>query len=275
MRVLSELCGNTENMTQEMRLLNSLKLLLLLLPTENRVLLKDVLELLNYTASFEAKNKMSAESLATLFTPHFLCPRKLSPEALHTDSQMLSVIISFMIKKYSELFSVPKKLAIDIRAYFSERERRKVLSPKKCFNESVSDNFAANTVYSFVDLERTAKENQANPTETALAQLYAHIQSLPESSKKRKLVKQFNKENGHGTPLQVLRSMPKNKSFGDSIKKHIFQKGLVKSVKKSGFMQLRSSSEEILNVSRYSLSLNCTFVNKTGNVMHVLLLLSL
>lgn len=232
-----------------MRLLNSLKLLLLLLPSENRVLLKDVLELLNYTASFEIKNKMSAESLATLFTPHFLCPRKLSPEALHADSQMLSVIISFMIKKYSELFSVPKKLAIDIRAYFSERERRKVLSPKKCFNESVSDNFAANTVYSFVDHERTAKENQANPTETALAQLYAHIQSLPESSKKRKLVKQFNKENGHGTPLQVLRSMPKNKSFGDSIKKHIFHKGLTKSIKKSGFMQLRSSSEEILNVS--------------------------
>lgn len=192
---------------------------------------------------------MSADSLATLFTPHLLCPKKLTPEALHIDSQTLSGILSFMIKKYSSIFCTPKKLAIDIRAYYAERERRKVLSPKKCFNESVSDNFAANTVYSFVDHERTAKENSTNPTETALAQLYAHIQGLPESSKKRKLIKQFNKENGQGTPLQILRTMPKNKSFGDSIKKHIFHKGLMKSVKKATFSQMRSSSEEVLNVS--------------------------
>lgn len=52
-----------------------------------------------------------------------------------------------------------------------------------------------------------------NPTEAALAQLYAHIQSLPESSKKRRLVKQFNKENGHGTP-----SNTRTRSLGDSIK---------------------------------------------------------
>ncbi|XP_033254939.1 rho GTPase-activating protein 19-like [Drosophila miranda] len=44
----------------------------------------------------------------------------------------------------------------------------------------------------------------SNYTDTALAQLYAHIQSLPESSKKRRLIKQFNKQNGQGTPLQVI-----------------------------------------------------------------------
>lgn len=249
MLYITDLCKFKDNTTQELRLLNSLKLLLLLLPSENRVLIKDVLELLNYTASHENTNKMSADSLATLFTPHLLCPRKLSPEALHVDSQTLSGILSFMITKCVDLFTIPKKLAIDIRAYFAERERRKVLSPQKAVNESVSDNFAANTVYSFVDHERTAKENSANPTETALAQLYAHIQSLPESSKKRKLIKQFNKENGHGTPLQILRNMPKHKTFGDSIKKHIFHKSLVKSVKKATFSQIRSSSEEMLNVS--------------------------
>lgn len=196
---------------------------------------------------------MSAESLATLFTPHLLCPRNLTPEGLHVNSQALSGILSYMIKKSSELFQIPAKLAVDIKAYYNERERRKMLSPTKNFNESISDNFAANTVYSFVDVERTTKENESNPTETALAQLYAYIQSLPESSKKRKLVKQFNKENGYGTPLQHMRnSTQKNKSMSNSIKKHIFQKSLVKALKKNGTPVLKSSSQEALNVSMLS-----------------------
>lgn len=244
-----ELCGIADKTTKESRLLTALQLILLLLPQENKLLLKDLLDLLHLTASFEPKNKMSADSLATLFTPHLLCSRKLSPETLHTDSQILSGIVSFMITHCAHLFEVPKKLAVDIKAYYSERERRKILSPAAQINESVSDNLAANTVFSFVDHELTAKENQSNPTETALAQLYAYIQSLPESSKKRKLVKQFNKENGHGTPLQVLRSgVVKNKTLGDSIKKHLLVRGLVRSAKKSGFARLRANSEEILNV---------------------------
>lgn len=56
---------------------------------------------------------------------------------------------------------------------------------------------AAHTVFTFVDNELTAKENEENVTDSALAQLYAHIQGLPDSSRKRKLVKQFNKQNGH------------------------------------------------------------------------------
>lgn len=230
----------------------------MLLPVENRVLLKDVLELLNLVASYESQNKMSADSLATLFTPHLLCPRKLSPEALHTNSQTMSRIVSFMIKKSHKLFDIPPKLATDIRAYYLEREKKKILSPLKDLNESVSDSTAANTVYTFVDRERTAQEHVTNPTEAALAQLYAHIQSLPESSKKRKLIKQFNKENGQGTPLQIQRSQKKDlraKSLGDSIKKHIFQKTLAKNVKKSSLLLTPASTalchqhNEILNVS--------------------------
>jgi len=82
--VVAEMCGGTSgsldqpgSQNSEMRLLRALQLLLLLLPTENRVLLQDVLQLLHLTASHEGKNKMSADSLATLFTPHLLCPRKV------------------------------------------------------------------------------------------------------------------------------------------------------------------------------------------------------
>lgn len=158
-------------------MLESLQLLLLLLPQENRVLLKDVLDLLNLTASYENQNKMSADSLATLYTPHLLCPRKLTPEVLHTSSQTLTGILSYMIKNSVEVFSVPMKLGLDIKAYFNEKEKRKV-SPNRNFNDSISDNCAAHTVFSFVDHERTAKENEANPTERELAQLYAYIQVL-------------------------------------------------------------------------------------------------
>ncbi|XP_022904225.1 rho GTPase-activating protein 19-like isoform X2 [Onthophagus taurus] len=243
---IAHLKRSNDKFKEGTRFMESLQLLLLLLPKENRILLKYVLDLLNLTASYENLNKMSVENLATLYTPHLLCPRTISPENLHTNSQILSEILAFMITKSPDLFQVPKKLAFDIRAFFVEQEKEP--QRKNNFNESISDNVAAHTVFSFVDHVRTAKENEANPTERELAQLYAYIQSLPESSKKKKLVKQFNKENGYGTPLQVVRSRnQKNKSFGDSIKKHIFHKSLVKSVKKAGFTQLRASNENNIN----------------------------
>jgi hypothetical protein len=82
--MVAEMCGGmagssdqSGDQNRESRLLRALQLLFLLLPTENRVLLKDILQLLHLTANHEGKNKMSADSLATLFTPHLLCPRKV------------------------------------------------------------------------------------------------------------------------------------------------------------------------------------------------------
>ncbi|XP_071566450.1 uncharacterized protein [Temnothorax nylanderi] len=241
---IAELCS-LDAKTNDARLLSSLQLLLLLLPSPNRILLKAILTLLNKTASYEHSNKMNSDTLATLFTPHLLCPRKLSPEALHINSQNLSCLVAYMIRKGTELFEIPPKLATDIRAYWVEQER-KLLSPKKTdLNESVPDaTSTAHTVFSFVDRKLTAKANSTQDTQAALAQLYAHIQAMPESAKKRRLVKQFNKENGQGTPRHVKNC--KTKSLGDSIKKHIFQK---KSHKKFvdiniGCNITRSSSEE-------------------------------
>lgn len=247
---IAESCGITKQPTQEVKLLEALQLLFLLLPNENKVLLKDILGLLNLTASYEVFNRMSPDNLAKLFTPHLLCPRKLSPQVLLKDCQTLFKIVSFMINKFSELFKIPNKLVFDFRARY---EKKKILSPSKRLNDSISD--AASTVFTFVDHERTAKENESNPTEKALAQLYAHIQTLPDSSKKRKLIKQFNKENGHGTPLQMRNGVAKNKTLGDSIKKHLFQKGLAR---KKGLLLHSFSNEEILEVS--AKVFNCNFI---------------
>ncbi|XP_011877936.1 PREDICTED: uncharacterized protein LOC105567586 isoform X2 [Vollenhovia emeryi] len=243
---IAELCS-LDAKTNDARLLSSLQLLLLLLPPPNRILLKAILTLLNKTASYEHSNKMNSDTLATLFTPHLLCPRKLSPEALHINSQNLSCLVAFMIRKGTELFEIPSKLATDIRAYWVEQER-KLLSPKKTdLNESVPDaTNTARTVFSFVDRKLTAKANSTQDTQAALAQLYAHIQAMPESAKKRRLVKQFNKENGQGTPRHVKNC--KTKSLGDSIKKHIFQRKILGHKKfvdiNIGCNITRSSSEE-------------------------------
>ena len=59
------------------------------------------------------------------------------------------------------------------------------------------------------DREMTAKvvaEVGLDPTEAALAELYAYVQSQPESEIKKKWVHKFNKENGCGTPKVILKS---------------------------------------------------------------------
>ncbi|XP_049960895.1 uncharacterized protein LOC126481294 isoform X1 [Schistocerca serialis cubense] len=221
---ISDLCKEVASgRGNEKRLLRALQLLLLLLPVENRLLLRDLLQLLHKTACHEAKNKMSADNLATLFTPHLICPRKLTPEALHDNSQKMCGVIAFMIKQEKNLFNIPPKLATDVRAFWIEHNKSRI-TPKVC--RVSTDGLTASTVFSFVDRERSAEVHKqvGDPTEVALAQLYAHIQTLPESQQKRRLVKQFNRENGHGTPLR-FKPHGRSRSLGDSIKRHIFKGG--------------------------------------------------
>lgn len=80
-----------------------------------------------------------------------------------------------------------------------EKLRRPTMTPDQILDESSTSDSTAKTIFSFVDREKTAEAHLGSSTETALAQLYAHIQTLPESSKKKRLIKKFNHENGNGT----------------------------------------------------------------------------
>lgn len=73
---------------------------------------------------------MNCDTLATLFTPHLICPRNLSPEALHVNSQNLSGLVAFMIKKGDELFELPPKLSTDIREFWLKTQKE-LLHPQK------------------------------------------------------------------------------------------------------------------------------------------------
>ncbi|CAB0041734.1 unnamed protein product [Trichogramma brassicae] len=264
---IAELCSSTSN---ESKLLRSLQLLLLLLPVPNRIVLKYIINLLNKTAAHENSNKMNCDTLATLFTPHLLCPRKLSPEALHMNSQTLSGLVAFMIKKGNELFQIPPKLFMDIRAFWVEQEK-KLLSPQTLDpNESTSDaQRTAQTVFTFVDRNLTAQANATEPTAAALAALYAHIQTLPESAQKRKLVKHFNKGNGQGTPMHIklnANSQMGSRSLGDTIKKRIFQNKFLRKcsdVKDDSSFGRSCSEEHILSNTHESSNLLTKTISKS------------
>lgn len=83
-----EFCQKMEVNNNSQRLLRALQLLLLLLPFDNLVLLKDIIKLLHFTAKHSDKNKMPPDNLATLFTGHLIVPRKVS------------ITIGYMIKVF-------------------------------------------------------------------------------------------------------------------------------------------------------------------------------
>lgn len=58
------------------------------------------------------------------------------------------------------------------------------------FHSSQTDMDGMKTQIRFVDPTRSAEANAKFSTETALAELYATVQMMPESSKKKKLIKQ-------------------------------------------------------------------------------------
>lgn len=59
------------------RVLNAVQLILMLLPNENRILLEEIILMLYKIQQHKTENKMTADNLSTLFTPHLICPRKV------------------------------------------------------------------------------------------------------------------------------------------------------------------------------------------------------
>ncbi len=202
-----------------------LQLLLLLIPEPNYNLLRDLLGLLHSVSLKEDSNKMSAVNLGTLFAPLILCPRKLSAESLQSNHQLLTRAVAYMVEDARTLFDLPERLQVDLDMYLKNRENSRSQqatdggnlssTPRTPFAASAAAASAAarglgadgkpqspvvNTVFSFVDRERTSRVTAESSTEAALAALYAHVQSMPESAQKKKLVARLNDANGQGTP---------------------------------------------------------------------------
>ncbi|XP_045125929.1 rho GTPase-activating protein 19-like isoform X3 [Portunus trituberculatus] len=212
--------SHTQKAAVHTRQIKALRLLFLLLPPENYQLLHDLLILLHRVASHQKQNLMSAINLGTMFAPHILCPRKMTPNDLQYLSGPLSIAVAFMIEQVPHLFQIPLELEYDVRQYWNNKKKLHHQLSKRSLMDA-----PANTIFTFIDRELTAQANDKDVTEVALAELYAYVQALPDSAKKRKLIKQFNTASGLGTP-QLNQSVNKKQEargrrLGESIKRVI------------------------------------------------------
>ncbi|XP_076372020.1 rho GTPase-activating protein 19-like isoform X2 [Tachypleus tridentatus] len=223
------------------RQIKIVQLLVLLLPIENQLLLKDILVLLHKVTKAREMNKMDSVSLATLFAPHILCPRKMSATELQADFDNMVKVVSFMIDHVHELFEAPTELVQDIKMHFKDQEV--ILSSS--VTDDCQKNDAIHTTITFCDREKKGWKNSADYTSHQLAELYTYVQCMPDSSQKKKFLKQFNKENGFGTPkTNKVRNHKRSRSVGDSIKRHFLRSSLKKKIT-LGEIQ-RSSSLDVL-----------------------------
>ncbi|XP_063432018.1 rho GTPase-activating protein 19-like isoform X1 [Mytilus trossulus] len=203
--------------------LKTLQLLFLLLPPENSLLLECLIDLLHKVTKTSG-NMMTAQSLGTLFAPHLLCSRKLSATELQCISPVVSKAVAFMIEYGPSIFKIPKELAVDVanfwkqmetpNKYTNKNENKENLSTKKIATTSAT---AIDTVFTFVD--RKSSSDSDTDTQVALAKLYAHVQSMPESARKKKLLKQFNNANGLNESCAKPRKHHRSRTFGEQIKK--------------------------------------------------------
>ncbi|KAL5022010.1 hypothetical protein ScPMuIL_001165 [Solemya velum] len=211
----------------EEKQLKTLQLLLLLLPRENSLLLECLLDLLHKVTKV-SENMMTAHSLGTVFAPHLFVPRKMCAEDLHALSSTATKAAAFLIENAPELFKIPRELCLDVANFWREMENPHIMPEaprldweninngvnlqKKCENIH-----PVNTVMAFADRKPSADYESSDETQQALAQLYAHVQSMPESAKKKKLLKQFQRSNGMSSSKNKHH---RSRTFGEQLKKH-------------------------------------------------------
>jgi len=239
------------------RRLQVLQLLMLLVPDPNYRLLRDLLPFLHRVTQHEDRNKMNALNLGTLFACHIMCPRKMPSEELQANHHLYAEAVAFMITHASSLFGQPPpQLTKDISAH----NLRKCTTPKRFESPAAArgqqqqqqqseDSPVVTTIFSFVDQTKSRESATSTNTETALAELYAQVQSMPDSSKKKRLIRQFNEANGCGTPQATPNSKgggaAARRMIGDSFKNWIVPKAKVVKEKKSGSYNLNVKTDEV------------------------------
>lgn len=168
--------------------IESLQLLLLLLPTNHRKVLQAVFNLLLQTAKCQKENKMSAANLATVFTPRLICQRTAKAADIQSSVSDLNGHIAFMIRHSEKIFIAPPYVRQSANFFFPTSDAP--ASPQVGTSIIVAPSSA---------VKRTASERQRFndaakiQTESAMNDLYQQVSKLPSSSKKKKLVKNFSK----------------------------------------------------------------------------------
>ncbi|XP_067355198.1 rho GTPase-activating protein 19 isoform X2 [Channa argus] len=225
--------GNKTTIPNKERQIEALQLLFLLLPQANRSLLKLLLDLLYHTAKQQDKNKMSALNLALMFAPHVLWPRHMTATDLKANMKKLNNSMAFLIKHSQKLFRAPVYLREYARVHFTGNKALQTKDDLELLEMSSSP-----TQRPVLPLKRSAalgptfQDQCQSPaqqyTEEALKELFRHVNhNMPDSAKKKKLVRQLVKQTNSGTPTSAShqappapsKKHPRSRSFGGLIKR--------------------------------------------------------
>ncbi|KAM9857063.1 rho GTPase-activating protein 19 [Aulostomus maculatus] len=225
--------GNKTDVPNKERQIEALQLLFLLLPQTNRSLLRLLLDLLYHTAKQQDQNKMSAFNLALMFAPHVLWPRHMTAADLKDNLKKLNNSMAFLIKHSQKLFRAPVYLRDYARGHFTGTKALQTRDDLELL--AVGDSPAQCTV---LPLKRTAvlglssQDQCQSPaqqyTEEALKELFRHVHhNMPDSAKKKKLVRQLVEQTTSVTPTNEHRQVPpgpskkhpRSRSFGGLIKR--------------------------------------------------------
>ncbi|XP_060951138.1 rho GTPase-activating protein 19 isoform X2 [Limanda limanda] len=220
--------GNKTEAPNKERQIEALQLLFLLLPQANRSLLKLLLDLLYYTAKQQDKNKMSAFNLALMFAPHVLWPRHMTAGDLKDNLKTLNSSMAFLIKHSQKLFRAPVYLRDYARVHFAGTKALQTKDDLELLAASSSPARRAVCPLKRTAAPETCQSPAQQYTEDALKDLFRHVHhNMPDSAKKKKLVRQLVKQTTSETPTNEPQQAapapgkkhPRSRSFGGLIKR--------------------------------------------------------
>nr|XP_020457211.1 rho GTPase-activating protein 19-like [Monopterus albus] len=229
--------GEKTNVPDKERQIEAFQLLFMLLPPANRSLLKLLLDLLHHTARNQHINKMTAINLATMFAPHIIWPKNVMPSHLQGDVEKLNNGIAFLIRHSQKLFKAPVYIKGYARLYYTgskclqSKDDMTLCSGTKdgpvatvtaaCPSPSIR------SVRGEVSSACTGRSSETQSyTESALRELYQQVTNMPESAKKKKLIRQFEKQPSltpsADTRTPCSRKHLRSRSLGGTIKRKVF-----------------------------------------------------
>ncbi|XP_045709757.1 rho GTPase-activating protein 19 isoform X2 [Phyllostomus hastatus] len=253
--------GNKTNVPDKARQIEALQLLFLILPPPNRNLLKLLLDLLYQTAKKQDKNKMSAYNLALMFAPHVLWPKNVTANDLQENITKLNNGMAFMIKHSQKLFKAP--------VYIRECARLHYLGSRTQASKDDLDLTTSCHSTSF-QLAKPQKRNRMDScchqeetqqrTEEALRELFQHVHNMPESAKKKQLIRQFNKQSVTQTPGQEpstpqVQKRARSRSFSGLIKRRVLGNQVMSEKKNKAPTPESVATGELKRASKENLSL--------------------
>ncbi|CAJ0935101.1 unnamed protein product, partial [Ranitomeya imitator] len=250
--------GNRTGKPDKERQIEVLQLLFLLLPSPNRNLLKLLLDLLYQTAKKQDHNKMSAHNLALMFAPHILWPKNVTANDLQEHIIKLTNGVTFMIKHSQKLFKAPAYIREYARLHFSGSKTPASKDDLELLSSQTHNEFKflksqkRSLLGSSPSSSTSQQELTQRRTEEALRELFQHVHHMPDSAKKKKLIRQFNKHN-QGTPDQSSgKKHVRSRSFSGMIKRKVLGGQVVSEKKRTTPMTTPLTTQGLKHVKENS-----------------------